>query len=132
MAEMPELQREFLRRLDKEERVYATSCPACDGLYLPPRARCPACDSEEYEWVALAGTGELYAFTQQSRALRFGMPSVVGLVKLDEGVTAFGVILDDFKGLSIGDRMEATVVRDDKGPPVLGFRPKAASEKAVS
>lgn len=124
LREMPEMQKEFFRRLDSEGRVHATRCKNCEELFLPPRSRCPECDGEEYEWVPLSGRGELYAFTQQPRALRFAIPAVIGLVKMEEGVTAFGVIDAVFDTLTIGDRVKAKVVRDDKGPPVLGFEPE--------
>ncbi len=120
---MSKLQKEFFNRLDAEGRIYATRCLKCEELHLPPRDRCPECDSTEYEWTALSGEGELYAFTQQPRALRFAVPDVIGLVRLEEEVTAFGVIDAVFDTLSIGDPVEAKVMRDDKGPPVLGFKP---------
>lgn len=123
LANMSALQKAFFRRLDEEETIYATRCRECEELYLPLRNHCPFCGGARFEWVALSGLGQLYAFTQQPRALRFAMPDVVGLVQLDEGVTAFGVIEEVFDLLTIGDCVQATVVRDGKGPPVLGFKP---------
>lgn len=127
LQEMPLLQRQFYQRLAEEGLVYATRCVKCDELHLPPRDRCPECGGCECKWVPLSGRGELYAFTQQSRALRFAVPAVIGIVKMEEGVTAFGVIDAVFDTLSIGDAVEAKVMRDDKGPPVLGFDPVGES-----
>ncbi len=123
LQEMPKLQKEFFDKLDTEGRVHATRCLKCEELHLPPRDHCPECGSGEYEWAPLSGRGEIYAFTQQPRALRFAVPAVIGIVKMEEGVSAFGVIDAVFDTLSIGDAVEAKVVRDDKGPPVLGFEP---------
>lgn len=123
--DMNAIEREFYERLDRDERIYASRCTGCERLFMPPRERCPVCDAGS-EWEALSGRGTLHAFTWQERATRFAAPAVIGLVDMEEGVRAFGVVLAPFDELRIGQAVAAIVVRDDIGPPVVGFRPAGA------
>jgi uncharacterized protein len=77
-----------------EHRLMGTRCTQCGGLYLPPRAICPACYSDAMEWVELAGRGTLAAFTSiyigPSSMVAQGYdrnnPYISGIVTLEEGV----------------------------------------------
>ncbi|GAB4471273.1 MAG: hypothetical protein Kow00124_08140 [Anaerolineae bacterium] len=77
-----------------EHRLMGARCPACDALFLPPRAICPHCHSAALEWVELSGRGRLAAFTAIYVAPTFMIeqgfgrdnPYLTGIVELEEGV----------------------------------------------
>ena len=85
----------------KEKKLMASRCPACDALYLPPRAICPACHGDQLEWAETSGKGRLAAFTSvyvgPTAMIAAGFdrnhPYVTGIVELDEGVKISAQIL---------------------------------------
>jgi len=84
-----------------EHKLMASRCTTCGELYLPPRAICPKCHSQELEWVALSGKGKLAAFTSvyigptSMNNLGYGRnnPYLAGIVALEEGVKISARIL---------------------------------------
>ena len=76
-----------------EHKLMASSCAKCSGIYVPPRAICPKCQSEELEWVETSGKGKLAAFTVILSGPTFMIeqgfdrknPYISGIVELDEG-----------------------------------------------
>lgn len=77
-----------------EHKLMGTRCPACDAIYLPPRAICPRCHGEALAWAEVSGQGTLAAFTSvyvgPSAMIAEGYdrnnPYVTGIVELAEGV----------------------------------------------
>ncbi len=84
-----------------EKKLMGTRCTQCGQLYLPPRAICPHCFSEQLDWVELAGKGKLGAFTiiyvgptpMVNAGYSRENPYVSGIVELDEGVKISAQIL---------------------------------------
>ncbi len=76
-----------------EHKLMAVRCKKCGSVYVPPRAICPKCHSEELEWVATSGKGELSAFTVIYGGPTFMVeqgfdrknPYISGIVELEEG-----------------------------------------------
>jgi len=76
-----------------EHKLMAARCTKCGGLYVPPRAICPKCQSEELEWVGTSGKGKLAAFTVILSGPTFMIeqgfdrknPYISGIVELEEG-----------------------------------------------
>ena len=76
-----------------EGKLMGSRCMACGGMYIPPRAICPACQSEALEWVEVSGKGRLAAFTVIYSGPAFMVeqgfdrkhPYVSGIVTLEEG-----------------------------------------------
>src|SRR5512145_2827004 len=76
-----------------EHKLMAARCTKCDGVYVPPRAICPKCQSEELEWVETSGKGTLAAFTVILSGPTFMIeqgfdrknPYISGIVQLEEG-----------------------------------------------
>lgn len=66
----------------------------CGSMYVPPRAICPKCQSEELEWVETSGKGKLAAFTVILSGPTFMIeqgfdrknPYISGIVELEEGI----------------------------------------------
>lgn len=77
-----------------EHKLMAARCTKCGGIYVPPRAICPKCQSEELEWVETSGKGKLAAFTVILSGPTFMIeqgfdrknPYISGIVELDEGI----------------------------------------------
>ncbi len=84
-----------------EKKLMASRCPACNTLYLPPRAICPKCHGDQLEWVETSGHGRLAAFTSVyvgptamvAEGYDRNNPYVTGIVELDEGVKISARIL---------------------------------------
>lgn len=76
-----------------EHKLMAARCSKCNGVYVPPRAICPKCQSEELEWVETSGKGKLAAFTVIYSGPTFMLeqgfdrknPYISGIVELEEG-----------------------------------------------
>lgn len=76
-----------------EHKLMTARCRQCGGVYVPPRAICPKCHSEELEWVETSGKGKLVAFTVIYSGPTFMVeqgfdrknPYVSGIVELEEG-----------------------------------------------
>jgi hypothetical protein len=89
-----------LPRIDEESKgfweacvrheLYVQRCRACRSLRYYPRALCPACLSDDTEWVRCCGRGTVYTFTvthqNQAPGFRDELPYVLAYVELDEGV----------------------------------------------
>ncbi len=73
---------EYYRLLRETKKFHTTKCPKCEHTAYPPRPFCPACFHDEVDWVDISGEATLYAFTTQSRALRFVAPDVIGIVEV--------------------------------------------------
>lgn len=63
-------------------------CTACGRFRYPPRAICPHCLAEGFAWVAVRGTGTVYASVTVHHRRGDGPqePYNVALIELDEGV----------------------------------------------
>ena len=76
-----------------EHKLMAARCMKCGSMYVPPRAICPKCQSEELEWVETSGKGKLAAFTVILSGPTFMIeqgfdrknPYISGIVELEEG-----------------------------------------------
>jgi uncharacterized OB-fold protein len=121
----------------EEEKLMGSRCTECGGLYLPPRALCPQCHSEDMEWVEMGGQGRLAAFTSiyiaptAMNALGFDRthPYLTGIVELNEGVKISARLLDldaqKPQEIQIGTPMQVAFLRQGEGEQqktVLAFR----------
>jgi uncharacterized OB-fold protein len=84
-----------------ENRLMGSHCPHCNAVFLPPRAICTKCYSDQLEWVEFSGKAKLAAFTSiyiaptAMIAEGYGRdnPYLAGVVELEEGVKISGQIL---------------------------------------
>ena len=76
-------------------------CTACNKDFLPPRAICPHCHSDQLTWIELSGKGKLAAFTSifiaPTAMIEAGYgrenPYIAAVVELDEGVKISAQVL---------------------------------------
>ena len=121
-----------------EKKLMASHCPACDALYLPPRAICPKCHSDQLEWVETSGKGKLAAFTSVyvgptamiAQGYDRNNPYVTGIVELDEGIKISARILGVDAGhpeqIKIGTPMTVAFLERGEGEArrtFLAFEP---------
>jgi len=81
----------------REGRLSAIRCGTCGELAIPPKELCPSCHERRWELVPLHGTGSVVSFTViriPPRGRLAEAPYAVAVVKLDEGVSLLGRIVD--------------------------------------
>jgi len=81
----------------REGRLSAIRCGSCGELAIPPKELCPSCHERQWELVPLHGTGCVVSFTViriPPRGRLAEAPYAVAVVKLDEGVSLLGRIVD--------------------------------------
>ena len=81
----------------QEGRLSAIRCGSCGELAIPPKELCPSCRERRWELVPLRGTGNVVSFTVIRIPPRGRLPEApyaVAVVKLDEGVSLLGRIVD--------------------------------------
>jgi uncharacterized OB-fold protein len=103
---------EFYARL-AAGRLATTRCAGCRRTAWPPRAFCPECGSDGFEWVDLPPEGTVHAFTVQDAGLPAGFdgPRVFAVVKVD-GHRIFSIILGaDPAALAVGQRVRLSPLR---------------------
>ena len=84
-----------------EKKLMGSHCTTCKQNFLPPRAICPNCHSDQLTWVEFSGKGKLVAFTSiyiaPTAMIEVGYgrdnPYLSGIVELDEGVKISAQIL---------------------------------------
>jgi uncharacterized OB-fold protein len=110
----------------REGRLSAIRCGSCGELAIPPKELCPSCHERRWELVPLHGTGSVASFTVIRIPPRGRLPEApyaVAVVKLDEGVSLLGRIVDIpldtlTAGLSVRFR---PVLSEDQ--VIIGFGP---------
>jgi uncharacterized protein len=103
-------------------KLLIRKCKDCGTLHFMPRYLCPACWSNNLEWVQAAGRGTVHSFTVIRRAsdpaFADKVPYVVALIDLEEGPRMCANILgDDALSVNIGDAVSLTF--EDRGDGAL-------------
>ncbi|MEK7701967.1 MAG: Zn-ribbon domain-containing OB-fold protein [candidate division NC10 bacterium] len=125
MAEPAITQRHFFERA-RAGQLTGVRCGKCGELAIPPRELCPACGERAWEPVPLAGEGTIASFTVirvAPRAWAADAPYAVAVVRLNEGVSLLGRIVDiPLEKLAVGLPVRfRPLVRDDRTS--VGFGP---------
>ena len=98
-----------------EGRIMATRCSGCGHIEFPPRADCPGCGGQGFEWVDISGRGTLVTYTTIHAAptgFSDRAPYTIGVIDLAEG----GRLLSWVRGvpeeeLRVGMELRAQVER---------------------
>ena len=78
-------------------QLTAIRCGSCGELSMPPKELCPHCHAHSWQPVALGGDGTIASFTVirvAPRAHAGEVPYAIAVVKLKEGVSILGRIVD--------------------------------------
>lgn len=89
----------FFISLRDEQKIIAPRCGKCGKVFMPPRKVCPACFTENTEWVNISDEGTLVSYSVARRQLESipqdkKVPVIWGLIKLDGADTAMLHFLD--------------------------------------
>jgi uncharacterized OB-fold protein len=100
-----------------EGKIRGSKCANCAALYLPPRPVCPECGGSGMAWEDVSGDGVIRAFTVVHVPLSSMVgrsPYAVAVVKLDDGPSVSGLVLDVDEGvkLSVGAQVVAEFVKE--------------------
>jgi len=116
---------EFHRRLHQDRSLCATECGDCGERAFPPRMHCPACMSDAIDWVEITASSgaTLYAFTTQSRGLRFTAPEVIGVVDVPNVGMFISPIAGTMHDLEIGQALAPEIVDIHEGLSFYRFVP---------
>jgi len=117
--------RHFFERA-RAGQLTGVRCGKCGELAIPPKELCPACGERAWQPVPLAGEGTIASFTVirvAPRAYAADVPYGVAVVKLKEGVSLLGRIVDiPLEELAIGLPVRfRPLVKDDQ--TAVGFGP---------
>jgi uncharacterized OB-fold protein len=111
----------------RQGKLTTIKCKNCGHTSWPPEAICPACLSEDIEYVEMPKTGKVYAFSVQVGALppQFKAPLIHAIVDFDNGIRVLSSIVEtDPKDIHVGDEVELKVMSippDSHGDRVLFF-----------
>lgn len=72
----------------RRSEIWVRRCDECSRAYFYPRDICPHCGSAKTQWFRASGSGELHTYAIVHRAPHpgFGVPYIVAIVELEEGV----------------------------------------------
>ena len=107
-------------------RLTAIKCGRCGNLEIPPKEFCDACGQRDWKPVTLSGDGTIASYTviRVAPTKHAGdAPYAVAVVKLREGVSLFGRVVDvALERLAVGMpvRFRPLVIRNQTA---LGFGP---------
>lgn len=125
----PDLTQPFWDATKRNELVIP-HCNTCDEHFWYPRAACPRCLTENWDWSQVTGMGRLHAYTVVRQpgnpAFNDDVPYVNALVMLDEGVKIFSNLVDvdvDGGGWEIGMRLEAVYEQLNDDFTLVKFKP---------
>ena len=109
-------------------RLTGIRCARCGEIAIPPKEFCPACQERAWEPVPLDGHGTIVSFTViriPPRGRAEEAPYAVAVVKLDEGVSLLGRILDiPLDTLKVGMSVRfRPLIREDQ--TVVAFGPSS-------
>jgi hypothetical protein len=97
----------------------------CGHSWLPPRALCPACLGDEWQWMRSTGRGELISWVVYYVAyhpeFKDRLPYNVAIVELAEGPRLITNILDKNEDLVVGAQVELHIDRT-REVPLAQFR----------
>jgi len=89
----------------RRQELLIPHCTDCGRAFWYPRITCPACLSENIDWRASAGAGEVHAVSVMHRVT----PYAVVLVDLDDGVRLMSNIVGvDAVDVTVGMRVRLT------------------------
>ena len=95
--EEPELTQPFWDAAKKHE-LLMPRCSYCNKFFWYPRAACPTCLREGWEWTAVSGRARLHTFTTVYQAahpaFQDDVPYAFAVVQLEEGPRMMSNVVD--------------------------------------
>jgi uncharacterized OB-fold protein len=107
-------------------RLTAIRCAECGALAVPPKEFCPTCQRRRWEPVPLTGTGKVTSFTViriPPRGRAGEAPYAVAVVRLDEGLSLLGRVVDIPLDIIKTDLPVKFCPLVSEGQTIIGFGP---------
>jgi uncharacterized protein len=106
-------------------------CASCQRHVFYPRLNCPACGSQQLDWVTASGRGTVYTYTIARRpthpAFAGRTPYVIAIVELEEGPRmTTNIVGCDPDSVQIGMPVEAAFEDVNPDSTLVVFRPAAS------
>lgn len=120
----------FWREQPQRYRLVGSECPACKGVYFPPRSVCPNCRRESVGKMRphrLAGRGKVLTHTtvyQPASGFELQAPYVMALIELEEGCRIMSQVVEvDPANVETGLAVEACFrkIREDGRAGVIYY-----------
>ena len=115
----------------KAHAIQLQRCDACGRFIYYPRPVCPGCLLDNLVWSSVSGRGVVHAFTiphrHPSPAFGSGVPYVVALIELEEGVRMMSNLIDvDPTPQAVKVGLPVEIVYDDVTEEITlpKFRPR--------
>jgi len=114
-----------------EGRLTTTRCRSCGRTDWPPRGFCPACTSDEFDWVDLPAEGQIRGFSVQETGVPAGFQKPLVFAMIDvHALRVFAPLVgvSDPGALRIGARVRLSPRRVGDDPDgrrryLLAFTP---------
>lgn len=107
-------------------RLTGIRCGRCGALAVPPKEFCEGCQQRDWHPVPLGGGGTIVSFTVirvAPRGRADEVPYAIAVVKLDEGVSLLGRVVDiPFESLTAGLPVRFRPL-ESGGQTLVGFGP---------
>lgn len=110
-----------------ERRLVVRQCRACGRRHFMPRGQCPACWSDDLEWIDCSGAGTVYSLSVVHRAptpdFAGVAPYAIALIDLAEGPRMFANLVGPGAlEAAIGDPVQLTFERRGEAALIPQFR----------
>ena len=102
-----------------EGRLTTTRCRSCGRTDWPPRGFCPACTSDEFDWVDLPAEGQIRGFSVQETGVPAGFQKPLVFAMIDvQALRVFATLVgvSDPGALRIGARVRLSPRRVEDDP----------------
>ncbi|MDP6568173.1 MAG: Zn-ribbon domain-containing OB-fold protein [Alphaproteobacteria bacterium] len=90
----------------REGKLLLPHCGDCGRYHFYPRALCPHCRADGWQWAEASGRGVIHTYTIAHRgagpAFKDDVPYVVAIVELAEGPRMMtNIVTDDLSGIAV-------------------------------
>ena len=110
----------FFYELRENKKIWATRCPGCKKVFIPPRKTCPDCFTPIGEWLEVGPKGRLVTFTivrYSAQIHPIPAPLAIGIIQLDGADTGLvhligGVEVEEIRS---GMRVKPVFKEEGKG-----------------
>jgi uncharacterized OB-fold protein len=120
----------FFYELKENCKIWATRCPQCKKVFIPPRKSCPDCFVHIGEWLEVGPGGSLITFTivrYSAQTHIIPPPFAMGIINLDGSDTGLVHLIGgvDIEEIKSGMRLKPVFKEERKGNllDILYFTP---------
>jgi len=115
----------------KRHELLIPRCRHCNRYFWYPRAACPHCLREEWEWARASGHGRLHTFTMVHQpahpAFTEDVPYAYAVVQLEEGVRMISNVVEcEPDDVAIDMPLEVTFDDVSEQWTLVKFRPRSS------